>query len=162
MTAPDQSPGLVTLERPSVFLDSVGRQFGPSAWMTITQTMIDQFAEATTDYQWIHCDPARAARELPGGKTIAHGYLTLSLLIPLQASLVKVDNVRHALNYGANRLRFVSPVPVDSRIRLVQTVTASERLKDGAIRTVMDCTFELEGSPKPALVAEVVGLYYEA
>ncbi len=162
MIAPEPEAQVTVIERPSLFLESAGRRFGPSPWLTVTQEMIDGFAAATGDRQWIHCDPERCARELPGGKTIAHGYLTLALLIPLQATLYEVDNVRHALNYGANKLRFVSPVPVGSRLRLVETIAASERMEDGGIRVLMDCVFELEGSSRPALVAQVVGVYYES
>jgi acyl dehydratase len=139
----------------------VGTRFGPSQWRSITQEMIDEFAHATGDHQWIHCDPERAAREMPGGKTIAHGYLTLALLAPLQSTLFEVDNVKHGLNYGADRLRFISPVPVDSRVRLTQTIKNAEQARDGGVRVFLECVFEVEGAERPALVADVIALYYE-
>ena len=139
--------------------DHVGRVFGPSDWRTITQEMIDGYAEVTGDRQWIHCDPERARREMPGGKTIAHGYLTLSLLQVLQTGLYEVRHVSRALNYGANKLRFIAPVPVDSRVRLLQTMKAVEPI-EGGVRLIAEATFEIEGQTRPALVVETIGLYF--
>ncbi len=98
---------------------------------------------------------------MPGGKTIAHGFLTLSLLMPLQNTLYVVHNVRHGLNYGVNRLRFISPVPSGSRVRLIQTIKSAAPVDEGGIRVVTQSVFELEGSPRPALAAETIGLFYE-
>ena len=102
---------MLNLEAPRDVLPHVGRELGPSEWLTVTQEMIDKFAEATGDHQWIHVDVERARRELPGGKTIAHGYLTLSLLPRLAPTLMTIAKRRRGLNYGSNKIRFITPVP---------------------------------------------------
>jgi acyl dehydratase len=152
---------MITIERPSALVRYIGNSFGPSDWLLITQDMIDLFARATGDFQWIHCDPARAKREMPGGTTIAHGFLTLSLLMPLQNTLYTVQNTRHGLNYGINKLRFVSPVPTGSRVRLSQTIKSAELVEGGGVRVVTESVFEVEGASKPALAAETIGLFFE-
>ena len=139
--------------------EEMGRLIGPGEWLEITQTQIDEFASATGDKQWIHVDVARAKREAPGGKTIAHGYLLLALLGKLQPELFTVASPR-TLNVGLNKLRFLAPVPVGSRIRLVQTVTGAEP-QGGGLRVTYDTKIELEGSEKPALAAEVVFLHFD-
>src|SRR5881227_3991376 len=101
---------MIELERPADLAQYVGKEIGVSEWMTVDQAMIDKFADATGDHQWIHVDVERARREMPGGKTIAHGYLTLSLVPRLAATLVKVDQVKRGVNYGSNRVRFTAPV----------------------------------------------------
>ncbi|MGA7270914.1 MAG: MaoC family dehydratase, partial [Acidimicrobiia bacterium] len=116
-------------------------------------------ADATRDHQWIHVDPERAA-EGPFGSTIAHGYLTLGLVIPLWSELLRVENVAMAVNYGLNRLRFPAPVPVGSRIRLEGSL-ASAREVEGGVEVVADLTMLVEGLDKPALVAEAVYRFYE-
>lgn len=136
-----------------------GVRQGPSEWLTITQEMIDKFAEASGDYQWIHCDPERAAREAPGGKTIAHGFLVLSLISTLQPDIYVV-NSRSILNVGVDRLRFLASVPVGSRIRLWMEVLDSEE-KGAGIRIPARATFEMEGSDKPAMVADLILLYFD-
>jgi acyl dehydratase len=147
----DGLEGLKTLE---------GSELGPSDYKTITQKMIDDFAEVTGDRQWIHCDPARAARESPFGKTIAHGYLTLSLFIALQDTIWTICGVSRGINYGANMLRFLSPVPVDSRVRMRQRIKSVTPI-EGGVRLITDSTIEIEGVEKPALVIESVGLLFE-
>ena len=102
---------MLKVEKPSDLLQHVGETLGPSEWITVTQEMIDKFADATGDHQWIHVDVERAKKEMPGGKTIAHGYLTLSLLPRLAPTLMKVEKRRRGLNYGSNRVRFTAPVP---------------------------------------------------
>src|SRR4026209_758547 len=99
------------VEKPQDLLQHVGKELGPSEWLTVTQEMIDKFAEPTGDHQWIHVDVERAKRELPVGKTIAHSYLTLSLLPRLVPTLMKITGRRRGVNYGSNKLRFISPVP---------------------------------------------------
>jgi acyl dehydratase len=137
----------------------VGTTLGPSPWITVDQAMIDKFAEATGDHQWIHVDPARAARELPGKKTIAHGYLTLSLLPRLIKSLLEV-RYRHALNYGSNKVRYTGMVPSDSRVCLYQTLKAADPEKGNGIRLTSECKIMVEGHEKPALFAEVMAIFY--
>src|SRR2546428_919980 len=104
------------VEYPKDLLKLVGRELGPSEWVTVDQDMINKFADATGDHQWIHVDVERAKREMPGGKTIAHGYLTLSLLPRLAPTLLKVLKRSRGLNYGSNKVRFITPVPAGSRI----------------------------------------------
>ena len=133
----------------------VGSDIGVSAWTTIDQPMIDAFAKLTGDQHFIHVDPARAAKVLPSGGTIAHGFFTLSLLSNMAYQVCPtIEGVRFPLNYGFNRLRFVAPVPVGSRVRgrfalkSVDVIDASQR------QIVYDASVEIEGAPKPALVAE--------
>lgn len=138
---------------------TVGVKQGPSDWLEVTQERIDAFATATGDYQWIHCDPERAAREAPGGKTIAHGFLTLSLLGALAPQVYTVKASR-TLNVGADRLRFVTPVPVGSRIRVWMTVKGGEPAA-GRHKILAEAIFEIEGSDRPALIADLIFLYFE-
>ncbi len=131
-----------------------GQEIGVSEWLTVTQERIDQFAAATGDRQWIHTDPERARAESPFGTTIAHGFLTLALLSQLAQSAISLEgNFRHRLNYGLNRVRFTAPVKSGSRIRgrfVLQAVTDV----DGGAQITYTATIEIEGSAKPALVAE--------
>ncbi|ACU53785.1 MaoC domain protein dehydratase [Acidimicrobium ferrooxidans DSM 10331] len=137
----------------------VGTHLGYSAWLTITQERIDQFAEATGDHQWIHVDPVRAASG-PFGTTIAHGYLTLSLVSALLPEVLDVRGVGMVVNYGANRIRFPAPVPVGSRVRLGAVLASLSEIAGGA-QSQVDVTIEVEGSTKPALVAEILFRYYQ-
>jgi acyl dehydratase len=136
----------------------IGDTFGPSSWIEITQEKIDAFAEATGDHQWIHVDPERA-REGPFGTTIAHGYLTLSLL-PVASYEVLPRQGRMGINYGVNRVRFPAPVPVGSRVRTTFEVKGAEEIAGGG-QTVLTATVEREGGEKPVCVAEVVFRYYD-
>ena len=151
---------MLKLETPKDVFQHVGEELGPSDWLTVTQEMIDKFAEATGDHQWIHVDVERAKREMPGGKTIAHGYLTLSLLPRLAPTLMKIEKRKRGLNYGSNRIRFISPVPAGSRIRLRQRLVNAEDTKDGGVRVTSEMTIEVEGSERPAMVAETMGIVY--
>lgn len=131
---------------------------GFSAWMPIDQPLIDRFAEATGDRQWIHVDTQRAAREMPGGKTIAHGYLLLSLTPQLLDQTWTLRNLTHGLNYGLENVRFVSPVPVDSKVRLrIECESVME--KGDGVRLEMRAALELLGSERPALVFRQIGLF---
>jgi acyl dehydratase len=145
---------------PGELKQHVGRQLGPSEWMTVEQAMIDKFADATGDHQWIHVDVERAKREMPGGKTIAHGYLTLSLVPRMAATLLQVRRRRHGLNYGSNRVRFTSAVPAGSRLRLRMRIANVEEMPDGGVRITSEMTVELEGHDRPALVAELMSVQY--
>jgi acyl dehydratase len=135
-----------------------GREIGRSDWVVVAQSNIDQFAQATGDAQWIHVDPARAAAG-PFGATVAHGFLTLSLLSQLFTAAVAFGDVRMSLNYGLNRVRFPSPVPVGSRLRALCVLDAFEPLEGGAQLTVT-LTVEREGGVKPACVAEWVTRHF--
>jgi acyl dehydratase len=151
---------MLTLETPNDVFSHLGQELGPSEWLTVTQEMIDKFAEATGDHQWIHVDVERAKREMPGGKTIAHGYLTLSLLPRLAPTLMKIEKRRRGINYGSNKVRFISPVPAGARVRLRQRLVNAEATKDGGIRITSEMTMEVEGSERPAMVAETMGVVY--
>lgn len=134
---------------------------GQSEWLTVSQEMVDGFADVTGDHQWIHVDRERAARELPTGGTIAHGFLTLSLLPQLLDASWTIENERQSLNYGAERLRFIAPVPTGSRIRLnTKLFSVEEREQDDGLKLAIDCSFELEGQPKPALALTVLAIFF--
>ena len=137
----------------------VGEEIAVSGWLEVTQARIDQFAETTGDHQWIHIDPVRAAAELPSKRTIAHGFLTLSLLSTLMREAIRFTGLRMAINYGLNRVRFISPVPSGSRIRARITLQAIEPVSGGFQATWM-ATIDLEGGKKPACVAEWLTRYY--
>jgi acyl dehydratase len=136
-----------------------GKEVGLSDWIIVDQNRINQFAEATGDYQWIHVDTERAKRELPGGKTIAHGYLTLSLIPALTGQFVRVENLARALNFGCNKVRFYTMVPVGSRVR-GRAVVKQARQRGGALHLVSEVTIEVEGERKPACIAETLGMYF--
>lgn len=139
---------------------AIGLEVGPSEWLTVEQARVDGFAETTFDHQWIHVDPERAA-DGPFGTTIAHGFLTLSLVPYFNSLLRRVENVRMGVNYGLNRVRFPTPVPVGSRIRGRLTLLQCERLgDDDAAQLVTRAVIEVEGSDKPACIAELVSRYY--
>jgi acyl dehydratase len=133
----------------------VGQDIATSEWTTVTQKQIDLFAEATGDHQWIHVDPERA-KSGPFGAPIAHGYLTLSLLPLLFASAVKVEGTRMGVNYGLNKVRFITPVPAGSRVRGHLKLLSSEPVSGGGVQQVWEVTVELEGAAKPACVAESI------
>lgn len=134
-----------------------GDVLGTSDWLQVDQQRIDRFADATGDHQWIHVDAGRAA-EGPFGATIAHGFLTLSLLPPLLHQLYRVEGVRMAVNYGLDRVRFMAPVRVGSKIRLSARVLAVTPL-DGAVQATFESTFEIDGSEKPAAVVHSIVRY---
>jgi acyl dehydratase len=136
-----------------------GKEVGLSDWILIDQEKINQFAEATGDFQWIHVDTERASHELPGGKTIAHGYLTLSLIPALTGGFVRVENLARALNFGCNKVRFYTMVPVGSRVRGRATVKQA-RQRAGALHLLSEVRIEVEGERKPACVAETLGMYF--
>jgi acyl dehydratase len=151
---------MLEVEKPQDLLQHVGEQLGPSEWLTVTQEMIDKFADATGDHQWIHVDVERAKKEMPGGKTIAHGYLTLSLLPQLAPTLMKIEKRRRGLNYGSNRVRFTAPVPAGARVRLRQKLVKVEPVEDNGFRITSEMTMEVEGNARPAMVAETLGIVY--
>jgi acyl dehydratase len=136
-----------------------GADLGCSQWIQVTQERVDQFADATDDHQWIHVD-VEAAKSGPFGGTIAHGYLTLSLVIPMFAELLSVQGIRMGINYGLNRVRFPAPVPVGSRIRLAARLAGVEEISSHSAQVLVDFTVELEGSAKPACVAQAIYRYY--
>lgn len=139
------------------FKAAAGQSLGVSPWMTVTQGLIDRYADVIDDHQWIHVDPTRAARS-PLGTTIAHGYLTLSLIPSMIRDLYSVAGVSARLNYGSNRIRFPAPVPRDGRLRTRLKVLSTEDAAGGAVRVTLEATVELEGSDKPACTAEIITL----
>jgi acyl dehydratase len=135
-----------------------GQTLGSSAWVDVDQARIDTFADATGDHQWIHTDPARAAQG-PFGTTIAHGYLTLSLLIPMWTQILDVTEAQTKVNYGLNRVRFPAPVPVGSTIRATVTLVRVEPV-DGGVQVTVDAVVERDGGDKPVCVAQPVFRLY--
>ncbi|WP_326719464.1 MULTISPECIES: MaoC family dehydratase [unclassified Streptomyces] len=135
-----------------------GSDLGTSEWIEITQERIDTFADATGDHQWIHVDPEKAAAG-PFGAPIAHGYLTLSLFIPLFTELLDVEGVSTKVNYGLNKVRFPSPVKVGSRIRLVAKLASVEDVP-GGVQVAVDGTIEIDGGGKPAAVLQSLSRFY--
>jgi acyl dehydratase len=136
------------------YASHVGEHLGWSGWTTVTQEQVNAFAEATGDRQWIHVDPERA-KDGPFGGTIAHGYLTLSLIPVLMAGMIQVTGARMGVNYGANRIRFPSPVHVGAEIRLGATLAEVTEI-DGGAQSIVDVTIEERGAAKPSCVAQVV------
>jgi acyl dehydratase len=136
-----------------------GKHVGYSEWREITQEQIDTFADATDDHQWIHVDTERAAAG-PFGTTIAHGFLTLSLLVPMWSEILHFEGVRLGINYGLNKVRFVSPVPVGSLIRTGATLVSVETVTDGSLQIVVDFVVEREGGDKPCCIAQGMYRFY--
>ncbi|HEV3205287.1 MAG TPA: MaoC family dehydratase [Gemmataceae bacterium] len=138
----------------------IGQEVGTSDWFEVSQSLINAFAEVTRDRQWIHIDPERARKESPYGTTIAHGFLTLSLLTHLLSQAFQVrGGFQKAINYGLNRVRFPAPVPAGSRIRAHGVLQAVEDIPDG-VQVTWQVTVKCEGNPKPVLVAEWIGRWY--
>ncbi len=136
-----------------------GKEVGLSDWVEIDQQKIDRFAKATGDFQWIHVDTDRARKEMPDGKTIAHGYFTLALIPALTGDFIQVANLAHAINFGCNKIRFYSAVPVGSRVRARANVLQA-RKRAGALHLLCQVKIEVEGERKPACVAETIGMYF--
>ena len=138
-----------------------GQALPDSDWMTVTQEMINDFAKATLDFQWIHVDVERAKKYSPFGGPIAHGFMSISLVPKLLEGVVKIKSAKMGVNYGLNKLRFPHPVPAGSRLRLKSKVVDVEDYGDNGIKTTWDCTLEIEGIEKPACVAEFISLAFE-
>ena len=136
-----------------------GMEVGVSDWFQITQDQIDQFADVTLDHQWIHVDVERAQKEMPGGTTIAHGYLTLSMIPAMTAGFLEFTNLKMGINYGLNKVRFMNMVAVDSRIR-ARSVVQTVRQRSGAAQLVGLTTVDIEGETKPACVVETVSFFH--
>ncbi len=137
----------------------VGTETGVSDWVEVTQERINQFAEATGDHQWIHVDVERAKRELPGGKTIAHGFLTMSMIPLFTANFLKVEDVTRGINYGSNKVRFTNMVPVGSRLRARAKLMSAEA-RAGGMQLTNEITIEIEGVDRPAAVVEMISIVY--
>ena len=137
----------------------VGEEIGVSEWVKVDQDRVNKFADATGDHQWIHVDVERAKRELPTKGTIAHGYLTLSLIPMLASQILHIDGVSRGINYGSNKIRFINMVPTGSRVRARQKLLSAEP-KSGGLQLTNEVTIEIEGQDRPACVAETIGLVY--
>ena len=137
-----------------------GTETGVSDWVTIDQDRINKFADATGDHQWIHVDVERAKTMMPGGKTIAHGYLTLSLIPWLTGDFLNIQGVTRGINYGSNKVRFISMVPVGSRLRARAKLLAVEP-KSGSMQMTTEVTIEIDGQQRPACVAETISLVFK-
>ena len=148
-------------EHPRDLKAAVGQELGASDWLEIDQERIDLFADATGDHQWIHVDPDRAAVG-PFGKTIAHGYLTLSLVNLFLPQILEVRGISMGVNYGCDKVRFPAPVPVGSRIRGVGQLVAAEEVKGGAVQATVRVTVEIEGSERPACVVDTISRFVPA
>ena len=136
-----------------------GLEVGVSDWIIVDQKKIDKFAEATGDFQWIHCDQERASQELPSGKTIAHGYLILSLIPALTSDFVKVDNLEHMINFGCNKIRFYNMVSVDSGVR-ARAKLKRARQKGKALHLLTEVTIDIKNEKKPACIAEMLVIFF--
>lgn len=146
---------------PRELLGAIGAKLGTSDWLAIEQARIDEFARATGDQQWIHVDPERA-KSGPFGATIAHGYLTLSLVNSFLPQLLEVRGIAMGVNYGCDRVRFPSPVKVGSRVRGAGEVIAAEEVKGGAVQVIVRVTVEIEGSDRPACVVDTISRFVPA
>ena len=133
-----------------------GQDLGHSDWMAIEQDRINQFADATGDHQWIHLDTEKAAKELPTKSTIAHGFLSLSLIVPLAAQVWSITGAKMMINYGLNKVRFINMVPVGSRVRLGVKISEVNKLDNGGTQVISEATLEIDGQDKPAYVAESI------
>ena len=139
---------------------AIGSEIGVSDWTEVTQEQIERFADATGDDQWIHVDVERAKRELPGKTTIAHGLLTLALAPELIRAVARIKGLKRTLNYGANRIRYLAPVPSGSRLRGRVTIADAEDVPPEGLRVTYGVTIEIEGGKRPACVAELIALHY--
>jgi acyl dehydratase len=149
-----------TISHPKDLLTMVGDDLGSSPWVEVSQEMINLFANATGDHQWIHVDVERA-KEGPFGGPIAHGYLTLSLLIPLWSQIVEFEELGMAVNYGLNKVRFPAPVPAGSRVRVGAVLADAEEVDGGGVQATVDAVMHVEGADKPVCVAQMVHRYYK-
>jgi acyl dehydratase len=152
---------MTTIARPKDLLTMIGEDLGSSPWLDVSQDRINLFADATDDHQWIHVDVERA-KTGPFGGPIAHGYLTLSLLIPLWSQILVIEDIDMAVNYGLNKVRFPAPVPAGARVQVSATLADAEEVAGGGIQATIDTVMRAEGSDKPVCIAQMVHRYYKA
>jgi acyl dehydratase len=152
---------MTTISHPKQLLGMIGDSLGTSRWLDVPQERINQFADATDDHQWIHVDVERA-KAGPFGAPIAHGYLTLSLLIPLWSEIVVFEDLDLAVNYGLNKVRFPAPVPAGSRVQVSATLANAEEVNGGGIQATVDAVMRAEGTEKPVCIAQMVHRFYKA
>ena len=150
----------LTLENLEAFRAMEGKQLPEGDWMTVTQEMINDFAKATGDFQWIHVDVEKASKHSPFKKPVAHGFMSVSLISKMLGEIIQVKSAQMGVNYGLNKVRFPSPVLVDSRLRLVGSISNIEDYGDTGLKIAWNCTVEIEGSEKPACAAEFISLMF--
>ena len=138
----------------------IGKEIGLSDWISINQKQIDQFAKATSDYQWIHVDTERAQKEMPDGKTIAHGLLTLCMSADLAGNVLKIEQLKQSINYGIDKVRFTSPVKVGTKIRMNSVIEEVKERDNGVIYLKIKRVVEMEDGERPAMVASTISLLY--
>ena len=151
---------MVIIQNPSEIKNYINKPLTPSEWYHVTQEKINKFADATSDHQWIHVDEERAKKEMPEGKTIAHGYYMVSLLPKLASQNAEIKNTSRTLNYGSDKVRFINMVKVGSYVRLNRTIVSCEEMKNGGFRVVNKCELEIKNESKPAFVAETISLHF--
>ena len=151
---------MVKIQSPSVTQNYIDKTKTTRNWYTKTKEKINKFAAATSDHQWIHGDEERAKKEMPDGKTIAHGYYMVSLLPKLAAQNAEIKNTSRTLNYGSDKVRFINMVKVGSYVRLNRTIVSCEEMKNGGFRVVNKCELEIKNESKPAFVAETISLHF--
>ncbi len=151
---------MTTIAHPKDLLNMIGQDLGSSPWLDVTQKRIDTFADATDDHQWIHVDVERA-KTGPFGGPIAHGYLTLSLLIPLWSEILVFEDLDMAVNYGLNKVRFPAPVPAGARVQVSATLANAEEVGGNGIQATIDTVMRVEGADKPVCIAQMVHRYYK-
>ena len=148
------------INSPSDIENFINKPLTPSEWYHVTQEKINSFANATSDYQWIHIDEGRAKKEMPDGKTIAHGYFMVSLLPKLAAQNAEIQNTSRTLNYGSDKVRFINMVKVGSHVRLNRTIISCDKMNNGGFRVVNKCELEIKDEDKPAFIAETISLVF--
>ena len=156
----DKNMAKLEIEDFKAFRELEGKPLPEGNWITVTQEMINDFAKATGDHQWIHVDVEKANKYSPFKKPVAHGFLSVSLLSKMLEDLIMVKSAKMGVNYGLNKVRFPSPVLVDSRLRLIGNIANIEEYGDSGLKVIWNCTVEIEGSEKPACVAEFISLMF--
>ena len=151
---------MIIINNPTEIKNYINKPLTPSEWYHVTQEKINKFAEATADHQWIHIDEERAKKEMPDGKTIAHGYYMVSLLPKLAAQNAVIKNTSKTLNYGSDKVRFINMVKAGSHVRLNRTIISCEEMKNGGFRVVNKCELEIKDDIKPAFIAETISLVF--
>lgn len=143
------------------FKSMIGKELPSTEWYTISQEMINDFANATLDKQWIHVDEERAAKESPFKSTVAHGFMSVAMISRMLEGMFSVESVKMGLNYGLNKVRFPNPVPVNSNLRMIATIKDIEDMENNGVKVIFTCVIEIQGKKKPACYAEFLAVLYE-
>lgn len=143
------------------FKSMVGKELPSTEWYTISQEMINDFANATLDKQWIHVDEERAAKESPFKSTVAHGFMSVAMISKMLEGMFSVESVKMGLNYGLNKVRFPNPVPVNSNLRMLAAIKDIEDIENNGVKVIFTCVIEIQGKKKPACYAEFLAVLYE-